>query len=531
MKVDAAKIKTLWLSAAVALAVLLALALIVANTVLGPLNLDEGWYLLAARNFAAGARPYRDFFFTQAPMMPAVYGALVSQWSHIGVLGGRMLTAQFGLLASVLASLAAARLAGQGRRLVAGATVFLLLQCNVAHSYFTVIPKTYALASLFVSGGALALACAWTASRRAIVVACGVAGGALLALAAATRLSLGAMLPVIGLWLLAVRRSHQRLWLWFGIGGALGLAAGLLPFVMADWEAFAFANFFHGGRAGGGLSLPLGSVSRLARNYMPLVMLGIIAVARGGGECVRGAEPVSQDEGPASQSCLRGFCWMALAAFAAAFLVHVSAPFPYDDYQTPIMPLAAIAASALFWSAADELRQGPLLFAFAVAAALFAFTSPMNESWLVLRKDRFWVEKKAKPDVWAMHLTARDVDVMFPPGEPLLTQDAYLAVDSGRSVPPGFEMGPFGYFADLSDDEARRFHVLNRNLALEAVRSGRYQLVALSDYAFSMSAPELKKNDAERAVIDAALAERYVLDCIVPDFGQEHTTLRIWRLK
>ena len=106
MKVDAAKIKTLWLSAAVVLAVLLALALIVANTVLGPLNLDEGWYLLAARNFAAGARPYRDFFFTQGPALPFVYSSLAGIWSQSsplsGLLGGRVVTFLLGSSSPVM---------------------------------------------------------------------------------------------------------------------------------------------------------------------------------------------------------------------------------------------------------------------------------------------------------------------------------------------------------------------------------------------------------------------------------------------
>jgi len=508
------KFKIPWLSAALALAALLALVLGAANVLLGPLNQDEGWYLLAARNFAAGMRPYRDFFFTQSPLMPAVYGTLSPLWSPFGVLGGRVLTALLGLLASLLASLAAAQAVGRGRRLAAGLTTFLLLQCNVSHSYFTAIPKTYALAALFVSGGALALG---AALRGRAPAWSGFAAGLLLALAAATRLSLGATLPIVGLGLLMLHRRHPLLWLSFGIGGATGLAAALAPFALADWEAFAFANFFHGGRAGGGLALAAGSVSRLARNYMPLALLAVGIFGARGGARASGGVPV--------------FCAVLLAAFAATFLVHVTAPFPYDDYQTPIMPLAAVAASVLFWEGFRDLRQGPVLAAFAFAAALFAFTSPMNESWLVLRKDRFWVEKKAKPDILALRETAREVAALLPPGASLLTQDAYLAVEAGCPVPPGFEMGPFGYFAELSDDEARRFHVLNRNLAQEAISGGEFPVAALSGYAFAMSAPELVKNDAERAAIDAALAEHYSLDRTVPDFGQEHTPLQVWRRK
>ncbi|MBR0056481.1 MAG: hypothetical protein IJP66_04055, partial [Kiritimatiellae bacterium] len=391
-----------------ALALAFALALSAANIVLGPLNLDEGWYLLAARNFAAGLRPYRDFFFTQAPLMPAAYGALSPLWLPQGVLGGRVLTATLGLAASGLAACAAAVAAGQGRRFAAAVTAFLLLQCNVVHSYFTAIPKTYALAALFASGGALALALAMC--RRKAAGTSSLLAGLLFALASATRLSLGAMLPAIGFCLLATHRRNGLLWFWFGIGGAAGLAIAIAPFALCDLDSFAFANFFHGGRSQGGVALALGSVSRLLRNYMPLALLALAAVSMAFSGMRRGA---------AAECGARAYLIALSLAFASAFAVHVLAPFPYDDYQTPIMPLAAIVASAAFWSLCGEARQAPLLAAFLLSSAAFALTSPMNESWLVLRKDRFWVERKTRPDLLALRDAARDVALISPPGAPI----------------------------------------------------------------------------------------------------------------
>jgi hypothetical protein len=46
-----------------------------------------------------------------------------------------------------------------------------------------------------------------------------------------------------------------------------------------------------------------------------------------------------------------------------------------------------------------------------------------------------------------------------------------------------------------------------------------------------MSAPKLERTDAERAAIDAALAGRFTLKRVIPDFGQEHTPLAIWVLE
>ena len=59
--------KVFWILAAVAFVVLGA-----ASVWMGGLNQDEGWYLYAANLVAEGRMPYRDFFYTQGPMLPIV---------------------------------------------------------------------------------------------------------------------------------------------------------------------------------------------------------------------------------------------------------------------------------------------------------------------------------------------------------------------------------------------------------------------------------------------------------------------------
>ena len=507
-----------------ALALLLALLLAALNVVLGPLNLDEGWYLYAAKSFAAGARPYRDFFFTQAPLLPAVYGALAWAWSGLGVLGGRLLTALFGLAASALAARLVASAAPPPRRAAAALTAFLLLGCNVYHSYFTAIPKTYSLAALCLTAG-MAMAFGEGGSGRSRVdYALAALGGFLLAAAAAARLSLGAALPVAGLWLLAAHRRRGLAWLFFGMGGLAGLGLLLAPFAAQDFGAFAFANLFHGQRSGGGLALAAGSVSRLARNYLPIALLAIAATA------------VAWRTGWAGFR--RGLAAVApwLAVFAAVFAVHVLSPFPYDDYQVPVMPLLACAGASVFWNAlpgadaAAEARTAPVVLSSLLAvSALCAFTSPLNESWVMVRKDRFWVEMKKEPDLLKLRRVGRALRGETAGGE-LLTTDTYLAVEARATVPPGLEMGAFGYFPNLPDDDARRFHVLNRNLLAEVAETTTARRAAFSGYAFAMAAPEMGKiPENERGELVGIATSRFEPSDTVPDFGQEHTELLLFR--
>ncbi len=505
----------------------LALALAAANIVLGNLNLDEGWYLQAASNVAAGRLPYRDFFFTQAPLLPRVYAWLLPLWAPAGVLGGRLVTAFFGLGAALVAASAVRPQVPASRRAAASITVFSLLACNVYHGYFTVIPKTYALASFCLSLGLFPLfRLSVYGDRGRNVNVLAAFGGFWFAAAAAARLSLGIALPVTGLWLLATHRRHGFAWFFFGCGGLIGLGLFLLPYAAQDFEAFAFANFFHGARAGGGLALMAGSVSRLARNYLPVLLL---AFAAGGVAWRTGWAPFMRNLHTAAP-------W--LVVFAGVFLVHVMSPFPYDDYQVPGMIVLVCVAALLFWgalpaadAAAEERSQRVILTSVLAVSALCALTSPLNEGWVMLRKDRFWVEMKKEPDLVKLRRVGKVLRESCE-GKELLTTDTYLAVEAHASVPPGLEMGPFGYFPDIGDEEARRYHVLNRNLLSELAGTTKAPCAAFSGYAFAMAAPEMRKiPEDEREELIGLATSRFEPAGTISDFGQEHTELRTWRRK
>jgi uncharacterized membrane protein YeaQ/YmgE (transglycosylase-associated protein family) len=503
-------------------ALLLALALHALNLWLGNLNQDEGWYLYAALEQAAGRLPYRDFFFSQGPLMPRVYGLLAPLWAPRGVAGGRALTALLGIGGAVLAGWLAARALPRRRRLAGGVTVFLLTAGNVYHNYFTTIPKTYALASLLLLAGMLALR--RVAEPRAAARAC--LGGFFLALAGCTRLSLGIALPVTGLYLLLNARRWKGAWLGFGIGGAAGLALLLGPVLARSPDQFLFANFFHTTRGTEGLLFAAGSVSRLLRHYLPLAALALAALALAGCRAVR------LDDSPRPPVVT-----LALLVFAAVFTVHLLSPFPYDDYQVPIMPLLAVAVAARFWralpagasEAGETRRQLVVLAVLLVWTGLCAGSSTLNEEWMIVGKDRFWVVKKTKPDLAMLRETARAIAARVPEHEPLLTQDTYLAVEAGRRVPPGFEMGPFSYFPGLDDEEAGRYRVLNEERLKMALASGQAPVVALSGYGLALEAPVMTPvPEATVAAFLDALEQNYRLERTVRHFGQAHTPLRIW---
>lgn len=529
------------------------LGLSVFNLWMGELNQDEGWYLYAAKQLASGHIPYRDFAFTQAPLVPLAYAACLHWIDAHGILGGRILTWLFGTLGTLAALFAAMRAGPRSAQRLAGGLCLILVALNMFQSYYTVVVKTYALASLLLCAGILAISFVGTRhGGRAALLA-----GLLLAGATAVRISMGAALALAGIYLLLVRRRVRRwAWLDFALGGAVGLAALLLPFWLMGGEGFRFGVLeYHSLRESGPLLTQLaykaGCLTRLCQDYFPaaagslaLLVAAILHAARRGAPAAESrpvqADPPVSDLPPAYTP----FLWTT--AFALG-LVHLSAPFPYDDYLVPVYPVfcAAFSATAVRWWIRTEQRRfataSPLLrsarrLALLVFAALLcglhAIASPRLQDTLVGR-DRIWWNLRGQSPIAQLRETAQWVRELAvgDAGTELLTQDTYLAVEANLPVPHGLEMGPFSYYPDWPRDKAARLGVVNRDMLCELIASDtNAPIAALSGYSLTIRSPEiLPVTNDEALLFRSLLAKNFDLVETVPSFGQASTTLEIWR--
>ncbi|MBO4287132.1 MAG: hypothetical protein J5985_03080 [Kiritimatiellae bacterium] len=505
---------------AAGVAVAAAVALYAFAVWFGPLNQDEGWYLYAARSVSEGKALYRDFFFTQGPVLPAVYAAFHSLWQPFGVLGGRLFTALLGILSCVLSAALAARALPSKHRLCAAVTAFAFTGCNLYHAYFTAIPKTYALASLLVLGGFLLLT--FCGGRAAALFA--FSGGFLIAAGAGTRVSLILLLPPAAIGLLAMRKRYGLSWLWFGLGATAGVAAVYAAPLLVSTDSFLFAQTFHVTRGGRNLALSVGALSRIVRGYFPLVALTTaVALLR----FLRGSAGESS-EPQETRSSLPLF-WAVCAA--TVFLFQLASPHPYDDYQVPLMGLFAAAAAA--WCAeriSVPQPDGRLALVAVLFAGLSAFSTSQLQEWFVVRQDRFWTVMREKSDLAQLREVGRQLRGLAPSGGRLLTQDAYLAVESGLALPPRLEMGPFSYFPD--DEEAARHRVVNRDSLRRLLEEAPGEVCAYSGYSWAIASPVMTPvPEAERRGFLETIERRYEEVAVVPDFGQNKTTLRMMRRK
>ena len=471
---------------------------------LGGINQDEGWYLYAANMVAEGKMLYRDFFFTQGPKMPTVYKSFAWVWGNWGLLGARVFTLAIGLAAIGLATGIARHLAPEERKGEAALITFMLLGCNLYHLYYVAIPKTYALAAMFVMMGFFLLA----AGKKQIFQ---LGAGLVLAYAAGTRISLGALLCVVGLWLLLSKRWKDLLW--FCIGGFCGLAGVYLPY-LCDSGARAgllAAQQYHAARGGFDLVWAVGSVSRLVRWYLPVFIvlgLGVAGYSRTAGT------PRTPGTG------------VLLWSFLAVFVVQMMAPFPYEDYQVPIMGLLAVYAAVSFVSVdsnTQTLKHSNTLSLLLVLGLCFAnsFGSPLLEKWMTNGQDRFWTLKKGSCELAQLRDVAKRIEAQDPGGKTLLTQDLYLAIETGRTVPKGLEMGPF---AMLTDEEWK--DLLTKTAPAEC------KVAALSGYAFAIEPPVCTERSVEQQMeYWTLLKQNYSLVDREEAFGQNATTLLMLKRK
>ena len=479
---------------------------------MGSLNQDEGWYLYAARLVSEGKTPYRDFFYTQAPVMPILYSSFASVWKSQGLLGARVLTMLFGAAGIAFFCALVARLAAPGRRSASALVVFLLLGSNLYHLYYVAIPKTYSLAALFVSVGFFLLSFAKDGGWKGALFA--VASGISLAFASGTRISLGILLVVVGFGLLLSFRTWRWSFLWFGIGGALARCVVYGPFLIdpVARSGLVAAQMYHAARGGFDPVFTIGSLSRLVRWYVPLfVVLGMgiaFMVNRRrtdfGASVPGGGTPLVAK--------------LAAVGFLAVFAVQMLAPFPYEDYQVPVMGLLAVFAALAFVGDATSPCLGlkPLLVLGLAWAC--AFGSPLLEKWTTNGQDRFWSLKKEKFELEQLRDVAREIESADPGGDTLLTQDLYLAIETGRRVPEGLEMGPFSM---LSDERWR-----------ELLESAPCPVAALSGYSFAIAPPRCDEVDIERQLeYWGILKKNYDLLAKEEMFGQNATTLLVLKRK
>ncbi len=476
-----------------------------------PLNQDEGWYLLSAGRTAEGAMPYRDYAFTQGPVFPYIYSLIQPLVKTHGLLAGRIFTLVLGWMSIGVTAWTVFRIRRRETPWFAVCLVLILLGVNTFHAQYLATVKTYSLAGFFLASG---LGCYLLSLRHHSRIPM-VFAALFLALAAATRLSLVLFIPALLLPPFLERKHRgQAPWLMLLLASAgFGLLL-FLPFLLSAGKGLRFGLFeYHQARttSSNGLLYKAAFLSQFCLAYLPCALLALPILG--------GCRPRT----PGLLGVLGGVC--------AVTVLHLFSPFPYEDYQVPVMPalalVLAVQGSEIVVGPRDRYRAARLLLGFCL---LFALSSPQWRVWFSSGRDRIWWNVRDEAPLTQLRHAAEALRELDPEAGDVLTCDAYLAVEAGLEVPVELNMGPFSFFPEMETDQAERLHVLNPERLQALLQEAPPALAALSGYAFTIQSPGILPTDPELLeTIENWIRQVYLPERQIPDFGQAHTELHLYR--
>lgn len=471
----------------------------------GRLNIDEGWYLYAGKLVYRGELPYRDFAFTQMPLLPYVYG--LTQLIQPGLFVGRLTS----FILSMATFVILVTTANHNTDKRGGAVTALLLTLFTYGIYFNTLVKTYALVALLFAITLAALTAQTSNQWKYFVAAvCAI-------LACLARLSaLAFAVPILLYTIILAKRSVVR--------GAILLAAVFIFFVClilfntnteaATWNLITYhlsqwGDLTRGEKINEVLQTRIPSwISRYWSFALPAMLLITVAL-------FSRRRKWTDDWHLLSANMSLWVYGLSVALFAASHFVtggwHI-------EYFVPaivgFMPLLGIAACRLYDDpSTPRLARRVMLWSLVVIP--FIMWLSFDTSTLDLSGGQTPLEKV---DEVAIFLTQHSSST-----DRVMTLEAlWTVVEAGRDVPPGLSMARFS-LQDVDRQTAQLLHLTNCEMLVESMRGGEIRLVVLTPLDH-----EVLRSFACDHAVNKALAAQYSLVLEKNYFGRRSELVQVY---
>lgn len=421
----------------------------------GKLNADEGFYLQASKLVQAGFRPYKDFGFTQGPLLPYVDVPWLQLFGYD--LTGQRLTSFAWLFVSISVGVGwLLRLRGP-----TAATLFLILLIGSPNwMAYMVKGKTYAFASLAVTVGVAIWFAPWSKRIRwsAFVLTAGLGLGARYPLAAF-------FLPAALIMLLQIDGARAKV---AAIAFAFACAAcELYWFGRGAWDNFYFwtVQFHRESLFAFSLDQRFGEAFRSAPG---LWIFGVLSI-------VRAAVMRNLRELSIQLSLLIGV------------LANLCTRTTYAEYAFPFVPALAML-SAESWR--QSLQRGPLLV---LSAVLLVFAG-----WS--RAPDMGSEILVPPAQVAAFLKST-----VPTDSVVVASMPEIPVAAGLRTPLELAMGKFSLTEEMDPFIARKRLMVTPDSLCALMQNPSTQAVVLSmgyNWSFYWSVPSYRplSSDAQELI-------------------------------
>ena len=458
----------------------------------GGMNSDEGFYAIAARSVWQGDLPYRDFGYTQMPLLPYINGFLM-QFTGFGLFEQRAINGFWGILTLCLAATWLARRTNVCWAL--GLTV--LFSLSAPWMYFIHLGKTYGFVGL-VAICALWVFTEWTPRMGKIVM-----------LAFLGTLATGCRLPAAPyfavLWLAALIELPEHSGKTMALSGICSLiwpALLVLPFFVIAPEASLFWTFeFHRTTLPGrDWHLPWQVVVPLA----PVLWLGFAGSS---------IYAFLRRDFPERREMI------VAVATIIALAVSLIPQGVFEEYCIPFLPPLAMVTAIGLWRAGRVipwLRHPvvPLVLIVANLGASVAIQWPFlpaerRDSWSMFLPLKAPIYNLTLPENIARARAA--VKRNLPPGSPFVGPNIILAAETGHRVPRNLRLGALSVTADFPPLRAELLGLATLQEVEAYLNDPKVPLLALSKNPYnnySCSMPSFRNLSPYRSFIWSEFFQR-----------------------
>jgi Dolichyl-phosphate-mannose-protein mannosyltransferase len=208
---------------------------------------DEGFYLLTSRLVLEHKAPYLDFFYTQAPLLPYIYGLWMKLFG-ISWFSARNFSAT---LTIILGLLIYEHVCHETRKWIAGVAAAIVFASSTFIFAWYPLVKTYSLAAVFLFGAYVIVSRLSPVSSPWLAAVAGLLFG----LSVDTRSYVVGLAPILLWWIFRHSDAPNGIprILWFLGGLTVGLVPSLYLFICSP-DLFLFNNLgYHALRSDAGL--------------------------------------------------------------------------------------------------------------------------------------------------------------------------------------------------------------------------------------------------------------------------------------
>ena len=423
----------------------------------GRLNADEGWYLLASRLVMEGQIPYRDFAFTQMPLLPYVYGIPQSIFPS-SILLGRAISVVFSITAFAIWIVIARKRSG----VVGASATSLLLATFTYGSYYHAIVKPYALLTCLFALTFLALTYDTARSWPRVAAVAFAIGAALVRLPAIP------FAAVIFAYVLATtqsKRAKRAVAILGGVSALLFLALVSLDLSAARWNLFGH----HLGQWGAQSNLTklrqilFSRAPDLLVSFLPYVLLAIVIVLY-----LRRKGLLRETFGQKGAVFVVGVCLFGMSHFVTGgWHIEYFVPMVFS-----LLPFLAMGFAAVYLR--PELSfTGKILIRVALFAILISELIRGGTQLVDVAREQVPYQAISEISDQVRKITAPEDSVFA-------LEALWTLIGSERQPLPGMTMAQFSYF-DGDTTEAVDLELVNKEMILKYISEAEAEVVLLTD--------------------------------------------------